>query len=364
MTEKYGPDDASVPEWEAPTGSPMAEPPRWSSPSPTAGPAAPRVPGYGPPSGQPTGIPTYRSWQPGFMPLRPLQLGDFISLPMKAIQLNRPAIIGGPLLCMLITLAPIGVAVWLFANDWYRVFVYGHDPYMPSGQTLLAIAIASIVFILADAAARVFVIPGVSRGILGQRLTLSQAWAIARPRIPQVLLLYLLVGLIAAGGILGIIIIAGGLGASGAEALAILIMIGLIPFVIMGTVVVYVAVAIVVLERSKASAALGRAYSLVKGNAWRLTGSILVIQLVVGIISQVVSALAETVISSAMGSSPSISEFAVVLMISFWITTLVSVILSYAFVGTVTTLMYVDLRIRNEGFDVDLARAAEAAARR
>ncbi len=43
---------------------------------------------------------------------------------------------------------------------------------------------------------------------------------------------------------------------------------------------------------------------------------------------------------------------------------LVSSVLTYAYLGSTFTFVYIDLRIRHEGFDLDLAEAAEARARR
>ncbi len=370
MAEKYGPEDSAVPAWEAPTGGPAAEPPRWSAPSP----AGPRMPpgtqGPAPSGAQQAGIPTFRSWQPGFMPLRPLQLGDFISLPMKAIQANRAVIVGGPLLCMLVTLLTLSVAVWLVVVDLYNV-LFGYTSFsfsMLTGDTILAIVIALVVLILADAAARIFIIPGVSRAILGERITLARAWEITRPRVLHVLLLYFFVILIAFGGmvVLSLVIAAlvGAGGSAGAGFLVVLIVLAMIPFTFMATVIIDVAVTAVVLEKASAGAALGRAFSLIRGNAWRLTGCMLVIQLIVSVISQVASTVPSIALTAATGTSPSPGVVAVVSIVASWITLLVYSLINYSFLGTVTTLMYVDLRIRNEGFDVDLARAAEAAARR
>jgi hypothetical protein len=287
---------------------------------------------------------------------------------MKAIQSNRPVIVGAPLVCLLVTLVPIGIAMWLFAQEQYYFLAYNRDPVVPSAQTVLAFVIAFIVYVLADAAARVFVIPGVSRAILGERITLAKALGISRSRIGHVLLLYLLIALIGVAGIVGVSIvfavIASAGSASAAGILLFLLIVGLIPLIFMASVIANIAIAAIVLEKASALASLRRAMSLVKGSAWRLTGNILVIQIVVGIISQVVTNLAATILGTSLGSTSSINATAIMVVVVAWLSVLMSAILSYAFVGTVTTLMYVDLRIRKEGFDIDLARAAEAAARR
>ena len=121
MTERYGPEDASVPGWEPPSGAAQPDHPRYPPPTPN----------YPPPSGagavpgpSPQGVPTFRSWQPGFMPLRPLSLGDFLNLPMKALNANRAVILGGPLLCVIVTMLAWGVALALLVVDERDWFLY------------------------------------------------------------------------------------------------------------------------------------------------------------------------------------------------------------------------------------------------
>lgn len=316
-----------------------------------------------PPPGTAHGnVPTYRSWQPGFMPLRPLRLGDFLSLPMKAITANRQVILGGPLLCVIVTMLAVSVAVTLFVVEQQDFFLdyanYGTGTLAPMGvETILAIVIAVILMIATDAAARTLVVPGVSRAILGERISLSKAWAIARPRIPHVLLLYLLITLGAVGYLLALV----GLSFA-APFLAVLLALATIPGALYLSVLVGVAVSSLVLERISATAALSRAFSLLKGSAWRLIGNFFVVSLVLYLVNSAVSGITQVAIIGVGATSPSLATLIIVLIIFTIITTVVSSMIGYSFVGSVQTLMYVDLRIRNEGFDVDLARAAETSA--
>ncbi len=358
MTERYGPEDASVPSWEPPSGVVQPGQPQYS----------PAAPNYPPPSAAgsapgavPQGVPTFRSWQPGFMPLRPLSLGDFLNLPMKALNANRAVILGGPLLCTIVTMLTWGVALALLVVDERDWFLYPSLGYSPlRGETILALVVAFLITLFTDAAARALVVPGVSRGILGERITLGKAWSITYPRIPQMLLFYLLIALIGIG--VGLAFWA--LSATGAVALVGLLVFACIPGVLLAIVFVGVAVSAIVLERISATASFGRAFTLMKGSSWRLIGNFFVIYLVVWMIAGAINGVPQAILTTVAGSSPSLGPLVGVTIAFVVISTVVQSVVQYSFLGSLFTLMYVDLRIRTEGFDIDLARAAEAAARR
>lgn len=323
---------------------------------PSAGSAKP------PPGVAKRGVPTYRSWQPGFMPLRPLSLGDFLSLPMKAIATNRQVILGGPLLCVILTTLASSVAAVLITLEHQDYFAF--YPYLDWGP-MSAISIASIVVtvvfgLATDLIARAIVVPGVSRGILGERISLKQAWSLARPRLPQLALLYLLAGFVGAALLLAF----AGIALSGGPAIGALLYLALIPGSLYAGVLVGIAVSALVLERLSATRAIGRAFSLLKGSSWRLIGNLFVIGFVLYFVVLALVFSAEIVLVAAFSTS---SSMTMLVMFSAIFSALVSVIVamvSFSFLGTLLTLMYVDLRIRTEGFDVDLAQAAESAAGR
>ena len=366
MSERYGPEDSAVPSWETPPGTPPTNRPGYSSagtpPPPPGGPPPPGAASPPPYGGKPaTGVPTYRSWQPGFMPLRPLNLGDLISLPIKAIGANRQVILGGPLLCTVIAILAVTAAVTMFAIEQQDYFLYYYGELKPfSAETILAIIIAALVYIGTDAAARTLVIPGVSRAILGERITLGRAWALSRPRLLHILFLYLLVSLIAVAAILLVF----GMATGGALELAVFVGLALIPGGLYLSVLAGVAMSAIVLERISAPKALSRAIALMKGSSWRLIGSFFVISIIMYMINNAISALMNVVLLGAGSTISSLATLIVVLIFFLIVTTVVSSMIGYSFLGSVFTLMYVDLRIRNEGFDIDLARAAEAAAGR
>jgi len=108
------------------------------------------------------------------------------------------------------------------------------------------------------------------------------------------------------------------------------------------------------MERTGVLAALGRSWSLTAGYFWRNLGVIVVAVIVTGAISGVAS-LPISLITSGLISLG--TEF-------LWIAGAASVLLAALlsalvtpFLAAITSLLYVDIRMRKEGLDVELIRA-------
>jgi hypothetical protein len=358
MAEGYGPEDASIPAWEAPPGAASTPPP----PRATAASAKAAPP--------PTGVPTFRSWQPGFMPLRPLTLGDFVSLPVKAISANRAVIVGGPLLCIVVSLLFTIPATWLGVRDAQDTILYGWAFEGFEVGTIIAIAVAAIAYFVIDSIARCLVVPGVSRAILGQRITLSQAWTLGRSRIPHLLLLYLYLILVVAGVgavFVGLVAAAATVGGAGTGAIGLVIFllaVAAIPGFLFLVVIANVAPIAVILEGEGAAAAIRRTVRLLKGSMWRYTGISLVLAIILSVISNAFSGVAELPLVAVASTVQTVGPVVILGIILIVLAAVAQAMITYSYMGTASTLMYVDARIRNEGFDIDLARAAEAASAR
>jgi len=295
------------------------------------------------------------------MPLRPLQLGDFLSLPMKAISANRAVILGGPLLCVVIVMLAATFAATMWAIDQQDVFLYANAKLVPwSGRTIAATIVTGVLYLVTDAAAKVVVVPGVSRAILGERIGLGKAWAIARPRFPQVLLFYFLSSLIGAGVYFSIVALID----AGAFALAVPLILVAIPGSLFAAVFLGIAISAIILERIGAAASFKRAFSLMRGSSWRLVGNLFIVGFVLNMVTGAIVGLVEVILIVATVASSSLGVIIAVIIVFMVIVTVVTAIVQYSFMGSLFTLMSVDLRIRSEGLDVDLARSAEAAARR
>ena len=375
MTEMYGPSDSSIPAWTPPTEAP------WFAPGAPAGngtqpPSAPR-PNYGPPPVAST--PTHRSWQPGIMPLRPMTFGDFLAYPFKAIRYNKAVIVGGPLVCYLIVTLAMGVALWMLISDLGSGFFsydysydYTEEPAAipgPRGETLVALAVTGILLLLSDVFSRAIITPGIARAVLGERISLGTAWALLRKRVWHLLGLYGLATLAVLGAFaLFVVGYVFALMEDSGGAAVVLLLFGfplMLAVALLYNIFIGVAVPVIVLERVRVGAAFGRTFRLIKGRFWWTLLITFVASLFAGIASSILLNVVQVVGMIAIVALPDAEMLATgVFAIAMTLSYIVSLVLQTSYIGSTFNFVYIDLRIRHEGFDIDLAEAAEARARR
>ena len=114
---------------------------------------------------------------------------------------------------------------------------------------------------------------------------------------------------------------------------------------------------VLVLEDAPVRSSIARAWRLTRGSFWRVFGINLLAQVIASIASQVLAV--PTSLSAMLFLSDSVSG-------GFIATMSIGMAISYAlpavFLAAVVALQYIDIRIRREGLDVQLMRAAETAA--
>jgi len=364
MTDTYGPGDTSIPAWTAPT----EEPPFAPSIAGSRGPVA-AGPAYGPPPNR--ALPTHRSWQPGIMPLRPATFGDFLSLPFKAIRYNRAVVLGGPLACFLVIGLVTSLAMWMLFTDLGISNLFDglpSDSHGLRGETIVALTLAGALWLLSDAFARGIVAPGVARAVLGERISLGKAWEVLRARFWPVLGLY---GLATAAILVPLAIFVGLMvlasqDSSGVALVGVMVIGFLLMFVlaIFYSVFMGVALPLIVLERGRVMASVRRTFALIRGRFWWSVLIAFVASSLIGIVTQILSTALQFVGIFILAVMPSASEAASLLFLtaSTLVISLVSAVLDASYLGATFTIVYIDLRIRHEGFDAELAEAAEARA--
>ncbi|MCI0394213.1 MAG: hypothetical protein L0322_04670, partial [Chloroflexi bacterium] len=119
---------------------------------------------------------------------------------------------------------------------------------------------------------------------------------------------------------------------------------------------------IIVLERQSASRAIGRAWDLARRRFWWVLGFTFILTLFAQIIVTMPTFLTVYVLEVTLGDSFGASSPTTALIVQQLIQSFVSLILSLIYLPlqlTGITLMYFDLRVRTEGFD--LALLAESA---
>ena len=381
----YRPEQGPRPPWGAPP--PGAQPqwgaqaqwgaqPQWGAPQypgqAWGAPADPRWPAGGPP---PYGQPRYVAPpKPGIVPLRPLFFGEIMDGAFQTIRRNAKTMFGSALIVQAITgalsgvveFATLGIArppVGGFTSQDEATQYF--SPVLGAAAGIMGISLLSMV--LAAILQGVMAIP-VARSALNRPTGFKQMWSLARSR------LWPLVGfaaLILAGALLFFLVL---------FLLAVLILTGLGPVggllllpMGLGAIVVYawiytklmVAPAAITVEELGVFAGLRRSWALTTRNWWRIFGITLLVAFMVGIIGSVIQiplSLASggvTAVFAPHAGAPQVTTTAIVLaVVSLVVGILVSAV-GFAFQTSVAALIYMDLRMRRDGLDVELLRLLE-----
>jgi len=321
-------------------------------------------PGYRPPGPEPGGI-----------PLRPMGVGEILSGAFTSIRRNPAATLG--LSAILLTV--YGVASTAFSLAVRRV---AGDVNIQSGPSLthaqvrhllfdvFAVLLPSGLAIIALAFIIQIILTGlltvvIGRGVLGQKVTMGEAWQLALPRLPAILGAVVLNALCVLGPVvvLAVVVVVLALAHvyAGAVVIGILGGIAVIGLDLWISVKLSMAPSVVVLERQGPARALGRSWRLTNGSFWRVFGILLlagIIVLVVGAVLQVPFSLAEVLAGGSAGLFGMAGTRSVAAIIIAGVGTIVSGAVSRPVSAGVTVLLYLDLRMRKEGLDLALQNAA------
>src|SRR5262245_34462557 len=191
-------------------------------------------PGYGQPGagyGAPPGgwAPPPQAPKPGVIPLRPIAVGEILDGAFTSIRRNPKATLG--IAAVVLTISGIittTLEVLLLSQLGLNT---GTDQTLTGAQLagMLAVAVPSGLTALLLAFIVQILLTGlltavVGRSVLGDRITAGEAWRIARPRLPALLLATLLTGLALTGpwaGLAAVLIVLGVAGAPGGLLIAI-----------------------------------------------------------------------------------------------------------------------------------------------
>jgi len=339
MTDQ--PEQPPVP--PVPPAPPVAPPvaPGWSTEQPPAYGAAGQPPPPPPPPGwgyQPPAV------KPGVVPLRPLSVLEILDGAISTMrQYWRPML--GLSFAVSAALAAIGFLISLFSMG-SLTSLDQLDPQTTDGGDLVSAIVPTLFGALASALVQfvgVVLLTGVltvvvGQAVLGRELTVDQAWRRVRP------LAWRLIGLaLVASVTVGIGLV-----------LCLLPGIVLAAFLSLGA-------AILVLERSTVFASISRSFSLVGSAFWRTFWILVLIYIIYIIITTAVA------IPFSIGSfvfpiydgAGNVDETAFVVNQAISsVGSVVSGTIGYPFISAAIVLTYIDRRMRREGLDIELARAA------
>ncbi|MFL0713349.1 MAG: hypothetical protein ACJLS2_12740 [Microcella pacifica] len=333
--------------------------------------------GYAPAPGQPAA-----GWtpppKPGLIPLRPLDFGTILGGTFQVLRRNPRPTFGAALLInalvVIVTFGlTFGVSFWAVDRE-LRASADDLDAVSAGtvGLIILSGIIAVAVSLVAQAVLQGVIVLEVSRATLGEKLTLRALLARGRGRwwaligwtallslvliVALTVLVLLIAGMAVAAGPAGPFL-AVGLGILGGLGFAVLAAWLWIKFALVPTAIM--------LERLPLGAAIRRGWTLVIGHFWRTFGILLLVTVMVQIASGVVSfpfqlaaGFGGALVNPAGDPTGSIALIigsnVLLIAITVVIGAIGSVLLSSA-----TALLYIDIRMRKEGLDLDLQRVVE-----
>lgn len=351
-----------------------APPPGWQAPAPP--PPSYQQGDY--PAPPPRPYPAPGAWAPGMlgaahkpgaMPLRPLTLGDMYDAAFRIIRFNPRATVGSAVLVAAVAMAiPVVVTALLTATADLSfddgsggldsdsvVGVVGSLGSLGFGAVLQSFGTILVTGMISHVTAA---------AAIGRRLTLGEAWAATRGKRWRLVGLALLLGVMAllATAVYALLWAGVVVGADGA----------LVPILVWGLLSVpvflaamvwfwvriyYLPVPALMLEPVGVFEAVGRGFRLTRRQFWRTFGIALLTIVVVGVASNVLAfpiGIVGQVATLGVGA-----QYALLVLV---VTQAVSQVVSAAFVtpftAAVTSLQYLDQRMRKEAYDVELMQQA------
>lgn len=319
-------------------------------------------PQYGYPGGPgPWGKPP--AAKPGVIPLRPLGLGEILDGAVATMRAHWRSVL--PITLVVATV----VQVLSLLTQKYAMSDLAVSPEAGADidQTVdnLIVAMAALVVVgfiaaLGGIVATAMLTMIYSRAVLGTTSTVSAAWRESRP---QLLRLFGLTFLLGIGAILlGAVLILPGILAE-SPGLAVVGVLVMIPLFTWLWIKFSLASPALMLEKSTVFKALGRSSKLVQGTWWRIFGITVLTNIITGIVSAIIVWPLTIVGMTAFGGGLSGMEDGTAssawgALILSGIGSIIAQTIVMPILAGVTVLLYVDQRIRREGLDLELARAA------
>ncbi|MEO9324473.1 hypothetical protein ABFT23_13340 [Nocardioides sp. C4-1] len=303
--------------------------------------------------------------KPGAIPLRPLSLGDLYDGAFRIIRFNPKATVGSAVLVAAVAMAvPVLVTAVL---TWTIGLAY--DPSSGSGDDVDNEAISYGLLgvgVLLQALGLVFVtgmvVHVVSAAAVGRRLTLGQAWSATHGRRWRLVGLAAVLGLTTTLGIAAFAVLWVVTAVVAPLVVAILVIVATV--VLFFTLlfwfwirVYYLAVPPMMIEGVGVFASIARGYRLSRGAFWRLFGIGLLTWLIAAIAGQML-AVPFTIAGELGGLAAGDDLYLFVTVLGTALAQVTSTAFVAPFTSAVTSLQYVDQRIRKEAYDVELMRRA------
>ncbi|CAM3834075.1 glycerophosphoryl diester phosphodiesterase membrane domain-containing protein [Isoptericola cucumis] len=325
------------------------------------GPGAPNP--YGSPYGP-------QAAKPGIVPLRPLTLGEIYDGAFSAIRHNPGVMLGVATLVLLVATV-LGVLVGqLVVPSLAATFgsVTAEEPELAGFDTMYAQVVATslgslVTVLLAAPVVEGILTVSVSQSVIGRKLTVREVWSRVRPRVGVLigwaLLRTLGVIVLMAVWTLVLVLVIVGLGeqATGAAvALTVLMILVLIAGAVWFGVRLGLVAPALALEGRGLGTTLARAWRLTRGSFWRLFGIYLLASIIVNVASSIITYPIQ--LGSGFLSTSGTGAATLGTVLTLVLATVISTAITTIFLSSVVAILYIDVRMRREGLDVQLATAA------
>ena len=346
---------------------------KWTSPGDASRPTTPAMPPIAPLGWTPPP-------KPGLIPLRPLDLGTILGAAFRVLRRNPKPTFGAALLIqgsvyLLLILVVTGATFGAFSRIGSSS-ARNADQITAGATGLVVVAsiIPGLLAVIASAVLQGIIVLEVSRGAVGEKLTFRALWKRARGRIGALIgwaTMLVLASTVLIGVIVAIIVLLGVSFGTGGIIAAVLI--GILAF--FGLAVVYVWLgtklalvpSVLMIERMSIRGSIARSWSLTEGYFWRTFGISALVAVIVGVVSQVVSLplnFIAPIVSSLVDPQGQKGGGAIVLAAVVSVLVIVIAVVFQSITSVVqsatTALIYLDLRIRTEGLDLELVHYVEA----
>ena len=316
------------------------------------------APGYGPQGYAPT-------TQRGIIPLRPLSLGEIFDGAFRSIRANPRVMFGFSAIVVTVSVTISTLIQWYsfgWLGDALSSPTFGEDTF--GAQDLTSMLVGYVALIVVSLAATTVLtgvlILSVSRSVIGQQSSVAEIWQRAKPQIWRLLLLTLLVlAILAVGPALWIGAVIGAIALEQAGLALFLAFVGLLGMVVWVAWIstrTLLSTPALMLEKLGVIAGLTRGWRLSRGSFWRLLGIYLLTSVIVGVVASIIVGPA-SMIAMLVSVNPYSDPLALAIT---GVGSVLGSVLTTPFTAAVVALLYIDTRVRREGLDVELARAAEA----
>jgi hypothetical protein len=264
--------------------------------------------------------------------LRPLDIGQKIDAAIKLTTRN----FGTLATIVLLVAAPVQILTVLVSlstlpDDYTVGDSFGGGTASPdtgvdvSAGYWVGLGIVTLLSMLVYLLTTAGCFKAIGHAYLGEKIDWRASLGFAVKRLHSVLWVSILTGLAVVGGLFLLLVGSIWLGVAFALALPALL-----------------------LEDKKGTAALGRSYNLIKGRWWRTFGLLLAGYTLASVISGIVQGILAALMFVAVGDD---SALAVVLS---GLAGLAGQVITTPFVAALTVVLYFDLRVRKEAFDLQL----------